>query len=316
MVIKKFILLASLLLILFYLVSCGASDTAVEGQGFSGKYGLKFTLSESDKEETQVFQNSNLFYQVEIENHGPVAAELKFKTSSNLAKDYVQFQEAQNKNIPQSTIPGEPERVFVEFYGNVISAEGLPKDTRFQTVVEACYNYETNYNKLFCIRGDPEIPEKDPVCQSNTILVSSEGQAAPISVESIEYRASPSGNDVIHFFKIHLSQFDYGGDTEIFRSSFDSCTDYKIEDYYANRWIVDLLEARLGKNDLDCAVPKDGIILSTGRRSIDCRVTLPKSSDNLLSPLQFKFKYGVNTKIEPKKYKLEGTPIEPGRGLY
>ena len=248
-------------------------------------------------------------YQILLENYGPVETTVTFKGVASLSKDFVTVKEIAEKQLPKATNPGQPIQQAVLVDMNVGEVQNLPKTTYFKVLVDACYPYETQFNELLCLKGNPNSFEQDPVCEPSYLFTGGDGQGAPVAVESISYSASPSDTDdsVRHHFSIRLTQLDRN-ENEIFldEDSFDACGEPTIDDRYNHRERVALVldSAFLGTAPLECTPPEEGISIYGGNGFIDCDAELPVSSSNLQTPLQIKFIYQVKTSVQPKDYKL------------
>lgn len=310
-----FVLCLILTLIIF--TACeGSSDTPSSSEGkFSGKYGVKLYLEQNSQQETELYKAKTSqaelknSYQILVENHGPVDTSLKFKGLASLSKDFVTVTDIPDKSLSKATNPGQPIQQAVLVDITVGAVEKLPKTTYFKSIVDACYPYETQFNELLCLKGNPNSFEQDPICEPSYFFASSSGQGAPVAVDSISYSSSPADTDgkVRHHFTIRLTQLDRG-ESEIFLDdgSFDACGEPGLEEQYNHRDRVSLVDASafLGTTELSCSAPDGSISIYGGNGFIECDAELPVSSSNIQTPLQIKLKYLVKTQVEPKPYKL------------
>jgi hypothetical protein len=291
------VLIGSLLI----LTACGEGvDADSSNSPFSGYDGIILGLDENDAGITQMFPTSPGFFQVFVENKGPVETDV---TLISEGIDLNVFDVEQDPDspifLPKSTSQRSSTPEFANFDVSLRDEDvfGFSEGFDFGVKVVACYPYGTIFSSAVCLDGNADYRQSDDeVCDSQYSISSGGGQGSPVYVSDITYDALKRGPDTVEH---RLTMFFQNGKgVKIYLPEYDACgSDKALERASADRIRID--KVILGTEDItaSCHEPRDGIWMGRGLASVTCSLTRPSQHSNFQSPLRVEASYYVKDSI-------------------
>ncbi|MBW3011991.1 hypothetical protein KY311_02315 [Candidatus Woesearchaeota archaeon] len=273
------------------LFGIGGKEEKAEGT-YVGTKGIEISLE--DPSSIRVTPGDSFAFDVRVENLGWSNANVELYLSGydpsflkyNRNKASVSLNG--KSGVGDSIVPGDWD--ILRFESSSISSPGqlFPQNT----VITACYQYETQLTYSTCIDGDAD--QKCELSVSNPSLGA--GQGAPVGVDSVTSSATrKAGGKVRQSYTISFSQKDSDNQARIIAKDkvSDACAG-KALDQYRDFDIISIDDVRLGNLRLEC-LPK-GTLNLAHQNTITCFADISSTSD-YTSALVVKASYGVKKQI-------------------
>ncbi len=306
---NRSVLIASALLVLVLLVSCGSQSNTKTlttrnidfHQGTEGII-INFLLNSPP---SRVFQNQNVVIHVQAENRGAYDSEYARLFISGFERNALQGQWQDGSDTSVDLTLNGPFRGRSQVNPNgaldfkvFIATASVPISTADKytanVLVTSCYKYKTQANPVVCIDPDPfSVVRKDKVCEIHDVALTSQG--APIAVTKVEEEV---GNNKV-FFRIFIRNM---GNGKVMRP--EIVTDPKcpfgldiqdINKVHVNTIAIPSLSLDKCEPDLS----KD-IMLINDQGFIFCSFTLPldRQQTSYTTPLNIELSYGYTNSIQ------------------
>ncbi|MBN1544553.1 hypothetical protein JW898_03775 [Candidatus Woesearchaeota archaeon] len=300
MVNKKTSITFGLIFALLLITGCSSFGGSRDGPPVSAEFvasgteGIVMSFI-ADQPPPKVYTQSPLTFLVEIRNRGtytvPSAAFYLTGFDPNiiigLPPSYIITQPLEGKN--QFNPDGG--YTTAEFSTSTVTLPTSMPNYRPTFMLTACYPYHTIATPLICVDPNPLDTTSDKACRVQKVY-STGSQGAPVSVQSIETEARPTGM----FFRIHIANLA-GGTEQASGTVFDQTAMQTCPGglQYKDLNQIDYMVSIAGQ-PLDCE-PKAKIRLVNNVATIFCKYLNLPQIPAYQTPIEVELSYGYKSSI-------------------
>jgi hypothetical protein len=297
---KKLFVITSLILMLF-IAGCGsfqrgkgeppvaAKFTATGTEGLN----LKFV---PDQPPQKVYTQGPLTFLVEVRNKGTYTVpSARFYLTGFDPKLLVGLTQAKNL---QGSLEGKSQfnpdggYTTLDFTTNTVTLPKSMPNYQPTFLLTACYPYQTIATPLICVDPNPLDTTSDKACRVQKVYATG-SQGAPVSVQSIESEARPTGM----FFRIHVANIAGGTEQSsgiVFKQSMMQACPAGLQ--YSDLNVLKF-QADIAGTALQCEPRTGELRLVNNKGTIFCKFLNMPNIPAYQTPLNVRLTYGYKNSI-------------------